>query len=88
MAEHVPETVGPISYRVPKPGGGTVKMVRTWTQRQATKIIADALAIVEELDPPDDLRQAVFGVALNLGGQMAPEDSGVTIPKLDAIGRN
>jgi len=74
----VPKQV-PRVYRVPTPDGKTIELVRTWTDVQVGSIIASALAVVEQLDPPEDLRAQVFATALNLGGQMAPRQSGVVV---------
>ena len=78
---HIPETHEPISYRIPQPDGRTAKLVRTWTNNQITEILQGALMIVDALAPPDDLRQAVFASALNMGGQMTPLESGLAVAK-------
>lgn len=83
---HTPETTGPRSYYVPAPDGRTLQLVCTWTDQQAAEIIGRAISIVEQLDPPDDLRDRTFATALNLCGQMAPKQSGITLaPPMTAI---
>lgn len=37
------------------------------TPEQVREYLLDALAIVDELDPPEDLRPVVFTAAVNLG---------------------
>lgn len=51
-----------------------------WTNEQVTEILGSALAVVESLQPPEDLRGATFQAALNMAGQMQPV-SGIQIVK-------
>lgn len=76
---HVPETHEPKSYRIPTPDGKSAKIQRTFTNAQIVNILRDALDILEELDPPEDMRAATFQSALNMTGQMTHIQSALTI---------
>ena len=76
-----PETHEPTTYRIPTPDGGIAKLQRTWTDTQIVFMLRGALTIVSELDPPGDLRGAVFASALNLTGQMTHLESGLAVAK-------
>ncbi len=67
-------------FRIPTPDGGEATMVRTWSDSQIVRMLKGALDVVEELEPPDDLRVLVFQSALNLTGQMALRQSGIVAP--------
>jgi hypothetical protein len=43
-----------------------VKLARTWQEDEVTKDLKTSLRVVEVLDPPDDLRLAVFNIAVQL----------------------
>lgn len=85
-----PETHEPQTYRIPAPDGTEVALVRTWTDFQIARMLRGALDIVDELDPPDDLRLSVFASAVNLTGQMTPRESKVKLANMSALenGRN
>lgn len=58
------------------------------TPEQVREYLRDALAIVAELDPPDDLRAPVFTAAVNLGSAktiaveaVAPATGALAIPR-------
>lgn len=67
-------------FRIPTPDGSEVTMIRTWSDSQIVRMLKGALDVVEELEPPDDLRALVFQSALTLTGQMAPRQSGLVAP--------
>ncbi len=72
-------------YAVPNPDGTTTYMVRALSDAQVSRMIASALAVVDELRPGKDLRQAVFAAALGLTGQMAqPQDAGSVVSPVPA----
>ena len=77
----VSETHEPESYRLPTPDGGSAKIVRTWSHTQIVRILKAAVAVIEEVDPPEDLRAAVFASALQLTGQMTALETGLTVAK-------
>lgn len=52
--------------------------VRIWTREQVTDMNREALAIVTDLDPPDDLRLEVFNCALRMIGQVDIKESDIT----------
>ncbi len=86
---HVPETHEPERYFVTAPDGTRVTLYRTWTDEQITRMLRGALAIVDELDPPDDLRLLILTSAINLSGQMATRESKLTIAKpMSALDNN
>lgn len=41
------------------------RLSRVWTRDELATELRDALGLVDELDPPEDLRVAVFNVACN-----------------------
>lgn len=58
------------------------------TPEQVRGYLRDALAVVEELDPPEDLRAPVFVAAVNLGSAktisveaVAPQGGALAIPR-------
>ncbi len=79
MTPHVPETHEPERYIVTAPDGTTVTFFRNLSDEQITRMLRTALQIVDELDPPEDLRLTVFVSAFNLSQQMAPRESKVTV---------
>ena len=76
-----PETHEPETFRIPTPDGGTAKLQRTWTNTQIVRMLRGAIEIVDEIEPPEDLRDAVFASALNLTGQMTHLESGLAVAK-------
>lgn len=77
-----PETTTPLGYYVTGADGKQVRVHRTWSDEQVTDMLKRALAIVLECDPPDDLRLATFGAAVNLTGQFIEPAAKVQVPQL------
>ena len=80
--DKLPETREPVHYYVTGQDGKQVRVHRTWSDEQVTDMLKRALAIVLACDPPDDLRLATFGAAVNLTGQMVVPQSPITVPTL------
>lgn len=64
------------------------KLVKVWPREVIVESITDAIGIVTELEPPDDLRLEAFKAALQMTCQRRAETSPVGIARPGIPGLN